>query len=109
RIGAAAANPYLSLAAYVAAGVDGIKNKLEPPPPTSKLYGGEGPELPKDLGEALKALESDIVMCESLGSEFIQSYIAIKRFELKKAIAAGVLNNPHQVTDWERSEYLEYV
>ncbi len=63
----AAANPYLVLAATVAAGIDGIKNKIEPAPMDDK----EAVKLPESLEEALKALESDTVFVQDLGEHFV--------------------------------------
>jgi len=61
-------NPYLSLAVNIAAGLDGVLNKLEPPP--AGLRAG-GPRILGDLEEALKALEASQVMKETLGEEFV--------------------------------------
>ncbi|MDQ6792235.1 MAG: type I glutamate--ammonia ligase [Candidatus Dormibacteraeota bacterium] len=61
-----AANPYLAFAALLMAGLDGIKNKIEPPEPLDKdIYELEGEEkerianVPGSLNEALAALETD--------------------------------------------------
>ncbi len=62
----ASCNPYLAFAAMLMAGLDGIKNRIEPPKPVDKdLYELEGEEkeriqsVPGSLGEVLKALEAD--------------------------------------------------
>jgi glutamine synthetase len=62
----ATANPYLAFPAMLMAGLDGIKNKIEPPTPLDKdLYELEGEEkakiasVPGSLSEVLKALEAD--------------------------------------------------
>jgi glutamine synthetase len=62
----ASCNPYLAFAAMLMAGLDGIRNKLEPPPPLDKdLYELEDEDkakiasVPGSLGEVLKALEGD--------------------------------------------------
>src|SRR5690606_31427426 len=62
----ATGNPYLAFAAQMMAGLDGIKNKIEPMAPIDKdLYElppeeAKGiPQVPGSLGEALDALESD--------------------------------------------------
>ncbi len=68
RVPSAAANPYLVLAATVAAGIDGIRNKIEPPAMDNK----EASELPESLEEALKALETDTVFVQELGEHFVQ-------------------------------------
>jgi glutamine synthetase len=62
----ATANPYLAFPAMLMAGLDGIENKIEPPPPLDKdLYELESEEkakiasVPGSLSEVLKALEAD--------------------------------------------------
>lgn len=75
RIPSALSNPYIVLAATVAAGLDGVLNRLEPP-----AKGREGAErLPDNLAEALDVLEQDIVLCEALGSEFVEWFVGTKR------------------------------
>lgn len=86
RLGGAAANPYVALAASLAAGWDGIERKLEPPEPIQKDVGWmEGlPPLPRSLDEALDALLADHVLCELLGRPFIETYVAVKRWDAEK-------------------------
>jgi glutamine synthetase len=115
RFGCAASNPYLLMAACLAAGIDGLKNRLEPPPPVTGLaYGREGVvNLPTRLEEALNALENDKVLREALGSEFVKLFLAVKRHETNKAAAAiPNYNTPefhNGVDDWERQEYFEFL
>jgi glutamine synthetase len=103
RLPTAVANPYLIVAGVVSAVVDGLRNRIEPPPPTpsgSTAYANtSAPPLPASLGEALVALEQDEVMCQALGEEFIKVFTVVKRHEI------GKWNN--YVSDWERNEYLE--
>jgi len=73
RLPGGSANPYIVLAATVAAGMAGIKNKYPPPQSDEEL------PLPQSLSEALCALEMDKVLVEALGEEFIHSFISIKR------------------------------
>ena len=75
RIGCSASNPYLLMAAHIAAGIDGIKNKLECPPPSPKT----ADIVPKTLTEALEALEADKVMTEALGPQLIEWFCQCKR------------------------------
>jgi glutamine synthetase len=91
RLPGGAANPYLVMAATIAAGIDGIVNELECPPQMSinqrasaeKTKSTANDEtaklLPKSLSEALDALESDEIMCEALGKEFVHWFINSKR------------------------------
>ena len=115
RFGGGASNPYLVMAACLAAGFDGLKNRLVPPPPvTGVAYGREGvANLPTRLEEALNALENDKVLQEALGSEFVKLFLAVKRHETNKAAAAiANYNTPefhNGVDDWERREYFEFL
>src|SRR6201993_1265263 len=60
RIGEPAANPYLYMAANIAAGLDGIRGRLEPPPPVeADPYAAQAPMLPTSLREAVGALVED--------------------------------------------------
>lgn len=102
-----AANPYLSAAALLAAGLDGIANQLEPGPRNDdNLY--EVPEtelqqrsigfLPTTLSEAIAALEQDAVVREALGEEYVDYYVRVKRDEWRQY---------HEtVSAWEIENYL---
>jgi glutamine synthetase len=101
RVGDGAANPYVVIAAILAAGLDGIKSKLEAPAPAEGWsYQDEQYEvLPGSLREALNALEHDDFIIGVLGTQFIKSFIALKRDEIERYLA--------HVSDWEIAEYLE--
>lgn len=75
RIPSAASNPYLVLAATVAAGIDGIVHKLECPP----MNNDKAERLPETLEEALVALENDKVLVEALGEELVEWFCISKR------------------------------
>lgn len=96
-------NPYLAVAAALAAGLHGIERGLAPPPPLSgDLYAlGEAvaPPLPRELGPATDCLQASPVARSWLGSEFVEHYAALRRAELTAAADA--------VTDWETARYLE--
>ena len=82
------ANPYLAFAAMLCAGIDGIKNKIEPPEPIDQdIYELSPEELakiastPGSLKEALSALESDHEFLTAGGvftEDFIQNWISYK-------------------------------
>jgi glutamine synthetase len=88
------ANPYLAFSATVAAGLDGIKRKIEPGDQTHKdIYKMKDSErkglgigtLPSNLYEALNALKSDCSYLEDcFNSELISTYLELKHEELKK-------------------------
>jgi glutamine synthetase len=82
-------NPYLSFAAMLMAGLDGVKRKIEPPKPVdADLYELEGEEaervkdLPGSLSEVLNALEADqdfLLNGDVFTSDLIDTYVAYKR------------------------------
>lgn len=102
-----AANPYLALAVCLAAGLDGIRNQIEPPAPIEKnIYEmrldekeAEGIEaLPATLDEAIDELEKDEYILNVLGTHISRNYITAKRAEWDAYTS--------QVTDWEIEQYL---
>lgn len=110
RLGEPAANPYLYMAANIAAGLDGIRRQLTPPPMVkSDPYAEEAEPLPESLGEAVEALATDQFFRQMLGSEIVDYLVMLKRFEYKRyQEEAGSGADPDQVTDWEQQEYFEF-
>ncbi|MBU0278795.1 type I glutamate--ammonia ligase [Gemella sp. zg-1178] len=103
-----AANPYLAMATILAAGLDGIENKLEPMQEVnSNIYImtreeriAEGiDELPSTLYTALKELKDSTIIKESLGDHIFQNFIEAKSIEW------DVFRT--RVTDWEVEQYLK--
>lgn len=83
-------NPYLAMGAFIAAGLDGIKHKIDPGEPQQIDPGNYTDEerekrgirrLPTTFDEALDELERDTVLKEALGPLLATSYIAVKRAE----------------------------
>jgi glutamine synthetase len=106
RVGDGAANPYLAVAALLIAGAHGIREQLAPPlPVTGDAYRADpdviGEPLPKSLDEAIAALERDPVVRQGLGPEIVETFVAIKRFELER--------HRSWVSDWEIAEYLHHL
>jgi glutamine synthetase len=101
RTAGADANPYLAFAATLAAGLDGIENKTEPPPPfEGDVYGAlELPQVPHSLNEAIAALNDSAFARKVLGKEVVEHYLHFFRTEQRKFDAV--------VTDWERRRYFE--
>ena len=102
-----ACNPYLATAVALKAGLDGIKNKIQPPPPTDKnIYEmtleerlAEGIEnLPASIYEAIQYLSRDEVLKCALGSHAYNRFIEAKMIEWDKYRV--------QVHPWELDEYL---
>jgi glutamine synthetase len=87
----ASANPYLAFGAIIAAGLDGIKRRLELGDPTqldpSRLSESELRKLkicalPSSARAALRFLEGDHVILDALGPELARAYIGVKKAEL---------------------------
>lgn len=97
-------NPYLMLAATVAAGIDGIKNAIEPP-----AAGDFTEKVPLSLAEALDALEADKVMCDALGEECVRWFVNTKRsFDLKE-LADTDLTKQDAETLKKENEYYKFL
>jgi glutamine synthetase len=115
RIPCAGSNPYLVGAAVLAAGLDGVRRELEPPPANTRMaYLDEtSPRLPQTLDEAIDALEGDAELRAALGEEFIKLFTAVKRHEIETARGAlpeyASPSWPDVVTDWERENMFEYL
>jgi glutamine synthetase len=105
RVPGADANPYLSLAAVLAAGLRGIEEKLElEPPVTGDAYGasGEGAlPLPMSLGSAATLMANSEMAQSAFGKEMVQHFTATRIQE--------DLRYRRAVTDWERRRYFEIV
>ena len=95
----ASANPYVVLAVCLAAGLDGIKNKITPTKSSNLAAQDQQAEhLPETLKEAIDYFESSSWVKEVLGEEFCRQYVSAKKNEW--------LRYTRQVTDWEIAEYL---
>ncbi|MDO8841018.1 type I glutamate--ammonia ligase [Methanocalculus sp.] len=99
-------NPYLAFAAMLAAGLDGIKNKLEPPKSADKNIFHMTPDerkkegidtLPGSLFESNQCLMEDPLICEILGKHVVENLNSIAEFECDSFRIA--------VTDWETKRY----
>jgi glutamine synthetase len=110
RSGDNACNPTMLLTAMLAAGLDGIQNQLEPPPPTTDDVGALSDDqararglqvLPRSLAEALAALEADPVITAGLGPVIASEFVRVKRSELA--------DYDLHVHPWERQLYLEVI
>lgn len=108
RVADGAANPYLMTAAILAAGLDGILNKLEAPEPVVGMsYENESaPVLPMSLEEALDALQKDTVLREILQGPIIEVFDVLKRDEVRRYKEAVTDPLTRETTDWEVKEYM---
>jgi glutamine synthetase len=107
RIGEPAANPYLYMASQIYAGLDGMAQKRDPGPSADTPYEAEAPALPKDLGEALKALRASEVFKKSFGEAFVDYFAHLKEAELARFKAEATDSGSGDVTAWEQNEYFD--
>lgn len=110
RSGDNTCQPALFLAGVLAAGLDGIRNRIDPGPPFEGDIGHMTAEqiasasigfLPRDLPEALAALEADEVVTAALGPVTLEHMLIVRRSELESYHLT--------VHPWERETYLEVV
>ncbi len=101
RMGAAEANPYIAFAANLAAGLEGIKNKLSIPERilADGYKSGAGDPLPTSLKQATDLLDKSAIARKYFGDEFIDTYVTMCRHE-----TTAFERIVHQ---WERDRYLE--
>lgn len=102
-----AANPYLTLAVCLAAGLEGIREKIMPPESINRNIFELSEEerkalnidvLPTNLMHALQELKKDKFICNVLGEHICSKYIEAKEKEWDRYKAS--------VTDWEIQAYL---
>jgi glutamine synthetase len=114
RSGEPAANPYLYLAANVAAGMDGVARSLTPPAAVeADPYAASGAVmLPTSLAAAVKALDSDAFYRSAFGDTLIDYLVLMKRAEIARYEAwlssADLTDSADEVTEWEMREYFEF-
>ena len=121
RAGASGSNPYLTLAATVAAGIDGIQRKMTfpnalnscmcdshayKPGKCDKHVIPEGiVPIPTTMKDALKAFLDDKVICEALGEDFVALFTAHKFHELNLEAEAQDKGDK----EWERKLFFKYL
>jgi glutamine synthetase len=105
RVPGADVNPYLGMAASLAAGLHGIERGLTPPPPVRanayELPVDVAPPLPRTLAEAIERLEASQLAREWFGEDFVADYVTMRRWEVDRYNRV--------VTAWERERYLEMI
>lgn len=95
RLPGADANPYLAIAASLAAGLYGIEHELEPSAPIQGEF--EAPDaliLPCTMHAAIERLKRSRLARELFGQEFVEGYLASKNMELTSYL--------NEITPWER-------
>ncbi|MCI5776000.1 MAG: type I glutamate--ammonia ligase [Aerococcus sp.] len=102
------ANPYLVMAACIGAALDGINNKLPVPDEVGdNIYAMSDidieksniKQLPRSLGEAIRALKADEIIKDALGQHITSNFLVAKDIEYK--------DYQQQVTQWELDRYLK--
>ena len=100
RIPGGDVNPYLAFAAVIAAGLHGIEQKLEPPPPLDgNAYESDAERFPHALREAISALEGGTVARGAFGDQVVDHYLNYASTEQALFDRA--------VTCYERERYFE--
>jgi len=84
RIGGSDLNPYLAMAGQLAAGIKGIEEALElPPPAEGDIYQGETGLIPQTLRDAMHALQASTMLREALGHAVVDHYTRAAEVELE--------------------------
>jgi glutamine synthetase len=101
RVIGADANPYVALAATLACGYLGIKNKIQPTPECKgDAYLGDY-QLPRSLGEAVNLLRTEKDLAHVLGEKFVTVYTETKEIEHAEFMKV--------ISPWEREHLLLHV
>ena len=97
-------NPYLAVAAVLAAGLDGVEKglKLTAPPITGTNQGAENiPRAPRTLIETTRNFRTSKVARDWFGDDFVDHFAATREWEWRQSLDA--------VTDWELKRYFEII
>ena len=106
-------NPYLLQASIIAAGLDGLKNKINPGKPLHCNMYKEYKKypnllkLPDKLDQSLTKLKNNKFMNEAFGHRVINSYIKLKNSEIKEFKKNEVFDKKKSVTKWELDNTLD--
>jgi len=93
-------NPYVGMAASLAAGLWGIEHEVEPGEPvTGNAYRSDAAPLPRNLRDAITLLDRSTIARELLGEEFVDHYLRTRTWEVRQYERA--------VTTWELERYFE--
>ncbi len=107
------ANPYLLQAGVLAAGIHGLKNKINPGKPLNcnmytdyKKYPNL-PRLPDNLDQSLERLKNNKKMNNSFGKDVINSYLKLRKSEIKDFKQKESFDKNKPITKWERDNTLD--
>ena len=104
RVVGSDSNPYLAMAACLASGLYGIKNKMKLTVPATSGSGYADKSngvLPKNLSEATAAMKNSGVAKELFGDKFVEHFTGTREWEWRQYSKA--------VTDWELKRYFEII
>ena len=106
-------NPYLLQAGVMAAGLDGINNKIDPGEPLfCNMYTDHKnypnlERLPNELEESLENLENNKILKEAFGEKVISSYVKLKKQEIDSFDNEERFDKRSPITTWERNNSLD--
>ena len=106
-------NPYLLQAGVMAAGLDGINNKIDPGEPLfCNMYKDHKnypnlERLPNELEESLENLENSKILREAFGEKVISSYVKLKKQEIESFDNEERFDKRSPITNWERNNSLD--
>ena len=107
------ANPYLLQASVLAAGLYGLKNKVDPGEPLDcNMYEDHAkypnlPKLPDELIQSLNLLQNNKEMNDAFGKETINSYIKLRSSEMNEFKSKDSFDKTKDVTKWEKDNTLD--
>jgi len=85
RVGGSDLNPYLAMAAQLAAGIKGIEDKMKLDPPTvGDAYEGNSGFIPQNLRDARETLKNSKMLREALGEDVVDHYCRAAEWELEE-------------------------
>ncbi|MGC9020087.1 MAG: glutamine synthetase family protein [Candidatus Methanodesulfokora sp.] len=95
-------NPYLLFSVVLAAGLDGIRRRIDPGEPRGdNLYHSRDADtLPGSLEEAMKHAMEDDVLIEAVGRRLFARYVELKKAEITES--------RKHVSEWERKFYIDF-
>ena len=107
------ANPYLLQASVLAAGLYGLKNKIDPGKPldcnmyTDYAKYPDLPKLPNELNQSLDQLKNNKEMNNAFGKEVIESYIKLRSSEIDEFNLQESFDKTKPISKWEKDNTLD--
>ena len=106
-------NPYLLQAGVLAAGIEGLNKQINPGKPLHcNMYEDSNKypnlsKLPNELGESLDKITNNKVINKAFGKNVIDSYVKLKKIELKEFNSKEKFDKSKPITKWERQNTLD--